>query len=39
MNLLRIFCLALFAATMCFTACGDDDSSSFVEPEKESSSS
>ncbi|MCQ2054264.1 MAG: hypothetical protein MJY82_03115 [Fibrobacter sp.] len=30
---------ALFAATMFFTACGDDDSSSFVEPEKESSSS
>ncbi|SHH75135.1 hypothetical protein SAMN05720766_12240, partial [Fibrobacter sp. UWH9] len=39
MNLLRIFCLALFAATMFFTACGDDDSSSFVEPEKESSDS
>ena len=30
---------ALFAITMSFTACGDDDSSSFVEPEKESSDS
>ncbi len=30
---------ALFAITMSFIACGDDDSSSFVEPEKESSSS
>lgn len=27
MNLLRIFCLALFAATMFFTACGDDSGS------------
>jgi len=39
MNRLLPFALALFAATMFFTACGDDDSSSFVEPEKESSSS
>ena len=39
MNRLLPFALALVAATMCFTACGDDDSSSFVEPEKESSDS
>ncbi|SHL23295.1 FISUMP domain-containing protein [Fibrobacter sp. UWH6] len=39
MKRLLPFALALFAATMFFTACGDDDSSSFVEPEKESSSS
>ena len=30
---------ALFAITMSFTACGDDDSSSFLSPEKESSDS
>ncbi|SHG43913.1 hypothetical protein SAMN05720766_1021, partial [Fibrobacter sp. UWH9] len=39
MKRLLPFALALFAATMFFTACGDDDSNSFVEPEKESSSS
>ncbi|SHK49939.1 hypothetical protein SAMN05720764_101581, partial [Fibrobacter sp. UWH5] len=39
MNRLLPFALALFAATMFFTACGDDDSNSFVEPEKESSDS
>ena len=31
--------VALFAITMSFTACGDDDSSSFLSPEKESSDS
>ena len=35
-NLFYVFALAL---TFLFTACGDDDSSSFVEPEKESSDS
>ena len=30
---------ALFVITMSFTACGDDDSSSFLSPEKESSDS
>ena len=39
MRFCRFLTLALFAITMSFTACGDDDSSSFVEPEKESSSS
>ena len=39
MKVCRFLALALFAITMSFTACGDDDSSSFVEPEKESSSS
>ena len=39
MRFSRFLALALFAITMSFTACGDDDSSSFVEPEKESSDS
>lgn len=39
MKVCRFLALALFAITMSFTACGDDDSSSFVEPEKESSDS
>ena len=39
LKLCRFLTLALFAITMSFIACGDDDSSSFVEPEKETSSS
>ena len=39
LKICRFLTLALFAITMSFTACGDDDSSSFVSPEKESSDS
>ena len=39
MKVCRFLALALFAITMSFTACGDDESSSFVSPEKESSDS
>jgi len=39
MKVCKFLALALFAITMSFTACGDDESSSFVSPEKESSDS